>query len=126
MPPTVLLVDDDAASVAACTKLLVREGCRVLTASSGTQALACVVRDHPDLAVMETRIGLESGLEYLSRMKALDASLHVILYTDQACYRDDFTSWLADAYLLKRRDAGALQNAIREFASGHALAPAHE
>jgi DNA-binding response OmpR family regulator len=126
MTPTVLLVDDDATSVAACTELLACEGCRVLTASSGAQALACVAREHPDLAVMETRIGRESGLEYLSRMKALDSSLHVILYTDQWCYRDDFTSWLADAYLLKERGADALQNAVREFTRGHALAPAGE
>jgi DNA-binding NarL/FixJ family response regulator len=80
-----------------------------------------VAQEHPDVAIMETRIGREDGLEYLSRMKALDSSLHVILYTDHWRYRDDFTSWLADAYLLKERDREPLLHTIRELASGRAL-----
>ena len=121
MTPTVLLVDADAMSVATCTEMLACEGCRVLTASSGAQALACVAHEHPDLAIMETRIGHEDGLEFLSRMKALDSNLHVILYTDHGRYRDDFTSWLADAYFLKERDRDPLLQTIREFTSGRAL-----
>ena len=124
MPLTVLLVDDDATSVATCTELLACEGCRVVTASSGAEALACVLGEHPDLAIMETRIGREDELEYLARMKALDSSLQVILYTDHWRYRDDFTSWLADAYLLKKLDTEPLLHAIRELAAGRGLVPA--
>src|SRR5262245_63222994 len=48
---TVLVVDDDARNIFALSSVLERSGMKVLTASSGAEALN-IVDDNPDLAII--------------------------------------------------------------------------
>jgi CheY-like chemotaxis protein len=56
------------------------------------------------------------GLEALARTLDQHPQLPVILNTAYSCYKDDFLSWGADAYLVKSADLTELLDKIRTLA----------
>jgi hypothetical protein len=47
-------------------------------------------------------------------MKEIRPTLSVILNSGYSTYRDDFSSWLADAYVVKSSDTAELTTMVRE------------
>ncbi len=66
-----------------------------------------------DLVILDIKLERESGLDVLRRVKEMQPSLSVILNSGYTTYRDDFSSWLADAYLVKSSDTRELFDTIR-------------
>lgn len=64
----VLLVDDDKELVESVRTALTTHGYEVLIARDGTEALARVERDHPDLMLLDLVMPRRSGLTVLDRM----------------------------------------------------------
>ncbi|GAB6036756.1 sigma-54 dependent transcriptional regulator [Fundidesulfovibrio butyratiphilus] len=77
----ILIVDDDPRLRDSFARLLVQDGHQALTAPSGEEGVARVEHDRPDLVVMDVRMPGMSGLEALSRMKAKDPGVPVIIMT---------------------------------------------
>jgi len=111
----ILIVDDEDNILKLYRSEFEDEGCEVMTATSGVEALSLVRESEPDLLILDIRLGDESGLELLRQLLEIQPSLSVILNSGYSAYMDDFSSWLADAYLLKSSDTGALREKVREL-----------
>jgi CheY-like chemotaxis protein len=88
-PPTILVVDDEYASLEVLALLLEAEGYRVLTAADGVEALGRLGLEAADLVITDYMMPRMTGDELCRRMNG-DARLRnvpVIMVT--AMYRDD-------------------------------------
>jgi CheY-like chemotaxis protein len=81
-----LIVDDNASFLEAATDLLRREGVAVVgVASSGGEAVERVRELRPDVALVDIKLGAESGFEVARRLADLGSSdLQVILISTHA------------------------------------------
>jgi DNA-binding response OmpR family regulator len=99
------------------------EGFLVEATADHAEALRLAKTWEPDLAVLDVRPGPESGLDLLRRLVEANESLRTILVSRYPGYRDDFSSWLADAFLVKNEnDAAELRERVLEILAGAELA----
>lgn len=111
--PKILVVDDEVNVRNLYTQELEDEGHEVVTAATGNEALQHLERSKPDLVILDIKLELDNGLDVLRRMKEAQPNLSVILNSGYSTYRDDFSSWLADAYLVKSSDTSELLATVR-------------
>jgi two-component system NtrC family response regulator len=78
---TVLVVDDEKNYLVVLEDLLEDEGYKVLTASSGAEALELVARAPVDTVLSDIKMPGISGIELLDKLLAFDPDLPVILMT---------------------------------------------
>ena len=107
-----LFVDDEEGFLELYRSAFGREGYAVETAATVEGARTRLQSGGIDLVVLDIRLGERSGLELLREIKAADARLPVVLSTAYARYQDDFSSWLADAYIVKSSELGELKRAV--------------
>jgi DNA-binding response OmpR family regulator len=114
---TILVVEDEKNLRTLYTHELEADGYRVLTATNASEAME-MVRKHPiDLAILDIKLGgKESGLDVLRDVMEYNRQLKVILNTAYSSFRNDFTSWSADAYLVKSSDLDELKSKVRALA----------
>ena len=84
MTATIALVDDDRNILASVQIALEAEGFRVRSYSDGAAALAGLMREPPDLAVLDIKMPRMDGMEVLRRLRQ-ESALPVIFLTS----RDD-------------------------------------
>jgi DNA-binding NtrC family response regulator len=77
---TVLVVDDEE-GVRASFRVLLEDECAVLEAEDGEQALEVLRRHEVDLVMLDQRLPGEPGIDVLTRIKAIDQSVVVVLAT---------------------------------------------
>ena len=103
--PRVLVVEDEPDIAALIAYQLTREGFRVETAGTGTDALQAVARDIPDLVVLDRMLPGLSGDDVLRRLKeeAATSSIPVLVLTAKREQEDRIRGLElgADDYLTK-------------------------
>jgi CheY-like chemotaxis protein len=109
----ILIVEDDDNQ-----RLLYREdfedhGYEVVEARDGTEALSAIARHAPDAVVLDINMPGLDGLATLSRIHEQHRRLPVVLNSAYAAYRDQFVSWIADAYVTKSSNPDELRDAVR-------------
>lgn len=67
---SVLVVDDDEATLGACERSLRKENVTVFLASSPVRARYLVRTEKPDLCVIDLRLGTSSGIDLISQIKS--------------------------------------------------------
>jgi CheY-like chemotaxis protein len=77
-PWSVLVVDDDAATRRALEALLTDEGYVVLTAATGTEALALLVGMVPSVVLLDVRLPDLGGAQVLDRLAAMGRQVAVL------------------------------------------------
>ena len=55
------------------------------------------------------------GLDTLSHLLEIDHSIPVIINTAYASYQESFTSWSADAYIVKSSDLSELKQTVKRL-----------
>jgi DNA-binding response OmpR family regulator len=113
---TILLVEDEKHLRTLYSQELVAEGYHVITAQDGKEALETVKNSPVDLAILDIKLQSENGLEVLRDVMERNRGLKVIINTAYSSYRNDFTSWSADAYIVKSSDLEELKSKVRELA----------
>src|SRR5437660_454181 len=102
----VLLVDDSPYFLTAATRFMSDIGAVrvVATASNGDEAVRAVMRDRPDLVLIDINMPGMSGLAAVRRIKALEPALRVIVVSlnDCADFRSAAAAAGADGYIPKR------------------------
>jgi CheY-like chemotaxis protein len=88
-PPTILVVDDEFASLEVLALLLEAEGYRVLTASDGAEALARLGVEGVELVVTDYMMPTMTGDELCRRMNAEARLRAVPVIMTTSMYRDD-------------------------------------
>lgn len=112
---TVLVVEDDNNQRALYEEELSDEGYRVVTAADGREALKVAEAENPDIAVLDINMPVLDGLDTLSQLLEHRAKMPVIINTAYASYKESFTSWSADAYIVKSSDLTELKNTVRRL-----------
>lgn len=110
-----LVVDDEKDIRYLYAAELEDEGYQVDTAATGAGAAALLQQHHYDLIVLDIQMKGESGLQLLQKIVREKTDLPVILCTAFSCYKDDFSSWLADAYVVKSSDLTELKGEVRRI-----------
>jgi DNA-binding response OmpR family regulator len=110
-----LVIDDEGDIRHLYAAELEEEGHEVCTAGNSGDALELLRTREFDLVVLDIQLDQESGLELLQKIAKERGQLPVILCTAFSSYRDDFSSWLADAYVVKSSDLQELKNQVRQI-----------
>lgn len=108
----ILVVDDEKNICELYRSELEDEGYSVTLACSGAEALRAVEKDTPDLIVLDIQMPGMDGVETLEKLMGRDKGIPIILNTAYSHYRDDYTTWGADAYVVKSSDTSRLKEEI--------------
>lgn len=114
-PIRILIADADARAAAAAAALLIQAGFSAATACSGEDALASIESFRPDMALVDTRLGRDEGLDVAAAMRRASPRLITV-----AVSADDDVNTALDAlrngafdFLKKPVDPDVLAGAIR-------------
>ena len=111
---TILVVDDEENIRWLYKEELEEEGYIIKAAASGEEALQMVPENKPDLVVMDIKMPGISGVDTLIKIKEIDKNIPVILCSAYSDYKQDFSTWASDAYVVKAASLDELKKAIRE------------
>ena len=70
-----------------------------------------------DLVILDIKIPRREGTEVLHELKKRNREVPVILNTAYSTYKSDFSTWMADAYVVKSADLQELKDKVRELLS---------
>ena len=91
-----LLVDDNEAFLASATRLLERQGLRVVgRATSSADAMRLASSLLPDVILVDVQLGVEDGLELTRRLVADHEEIRVVLISTHTS--DDLAELVAEA-----------------------------
>jgi len=114
---TILVVDDEENIRWLYREELEDEGYKITDAASGEEALAIVPELKPDLVVMDIKMPGISGVDTLIKIKEIDKNIPVILCSAYGDYKQDFSTWASDAYVVKSASLDELKKAITKVLS---------
>ena len=110
-----LVIDDEGGIRQLYAAELEDDGHTVVTCGNSHDALQQLKHQVFDLVILDIQLEQESGLELLQQIAQQQEKLPVILCSAYSCYKDDFSSWLADAYVVKSSDLEELKNEVRRI-----------
>lgn len=107
-----LVVDDEANIRILYSEELTDEGYEIVTASNISEAIEKLQQAKFDLVVLDIKLKNENGIELLQKIVKDSHEIPVILCSAFSCYKDDFSAWLADGYVIKSGDLTELKQEI--------------
>jgi DNA-binding NtrC family response regulator len=110
----ILVVDDESSIRLLYSHELADEGHEVATAATAAEAAEKLQQDDFDLILLDIKLKNESGLDLLQKIVKERHNLPVILCTAFSCYKDDFSAWLADGYVVKSTDLQELKSEVKK------------
>jgi DNA-binding response OmpR family regulator len=110
----ILVVDDDVHIQRLYKEELIEEGYEVVVAANGTEAMEMFEKENPDLVTLDIRLPDVDGIHLLRQMKEKRPKLPIIMSTAYD-YRNDFSVWASEAYVVKSSDLGELKSLIRNL-----------
>jgi DNA-binding response OmpR family regulator len=113
----ILVVDDEKNILKLYQAELEDEGYTVVTANSGREALDIFEGENPDLVTLDILMPDIDGIQILRQMKEKKPDIPIIMLTAYD-YRDDFSVWVSDAYVVKSSDLSNLKATIRQIIEG--------
>jgi DNA-binding NtrC family response regulator len=108
-----LVVDDESSIRLLYSQELADEGHEVATAATAADAVERIKESEFDLIVLDIKLKNESGLDLLQKIVKERHNLPVILCTAFSCFKDDFSAWLADGYVVKSSDLTELKEEVK-------------
>ncbi|HAK88174.1 MAG TPA: two-component system response regulator [Nitrospiraceae bacterium] len=109
----VLIVDDEKNILKLYKAELEEEGYAVVTANSGQEALDVFESENPDIVTLDILMPDIDGIQVLRQLKEKRPEIPVIMLTAYD-YRDDFSVWVSDAYVVKSSDLSGLKATIKQ------------
>ena len=109
----ILVVDDESSIRLLYAQELAEEGHEVTTAAAAVEAVEKLEQGDFDLVVLDIKLKNESGLDLLQKIVKERHEMPVILCTAFSFYKDDFSAWLADGYVVKSSDLTELKEEIQ-------------
>ena len=109
----ILIVEDDEAQRFLYHEELVEEGYDVVLAKNGAEALKCLEESPFDLIVLDIRMPVMNGAEVLGKISSRHKEIPVIIHTAYPEYRNQFSSFMVDAFVVKSADVSLLKATVR-------------
>jgi len=121
--PVVLLVDDEPDTVRLVRKILQADGCEVIEATDGEQALALYHQTRPELILLDIVLPHRDGLDVLKQIRQNDAETGIIMVSALTSERITIDSMLggADDYISKPFQLREMRVRIRQVLEKTAL-----
>ncbi len=116
-PETLLIVDDEANILSALGRLFRRDGYRLLSASSGQDALALLAENEVGVILSDQRMPGMSGIQFLREARAgWPDTVRIMLsgYTELSSVTDSVNQVAIYKFLTKPWDDDALREAVRK------------
>ncbi|WP_030062391.1 MULTISPECIES: response regulator transcription factor [Streptomyces] len=128
MTHTVLIAEDDRAIRESLGRALMLEGYRVRIATNGTQTLAVLAEQRPDVLVLDVMMPEPDGLEVCRRLREAGDRTPVLMLTARVEVPDRIAGLDAgaDDYLVKPFDVEELFARLRALLRRNPPAPAAE
>ncbi len=129
MDRTLLLVDDEENILRSLMRLLRRDGYKILTADGGQAGLDVLARNEVGVIVSDERMPGMSGVEFLSRVKALyPETVRIVLsgYTDLKSVTDAINEGAIYKFLTKPWDDDLLRANLKAAFKHYELARENE
>ena len=124
MNQRILIADDEPNILISLEYLMKREGYAVSVARDGDEALAAILRDRPDLVLLDVMMPKKSGFEVCQEVRADEAARGTLILMLTAKGRDtDVAKGLgsgADAYMTKPFSTKELVRKVREMLEARA------
>lgn len=111
----ILIVDDEDSIRLLYKEELEEEGFAVELAKNGREALEKLPLFRPDLITLDVKMPVMDGIEALQRIREVDRQLPIVLCSAYGEYKQDFTTWASDAYVVKCADLTDLKTTIRRL-----------
>ncbi len=112
----ILIIDDEEGICSLYENELQTEGFATHSVSSGEEALQYIGKNQPiDLVILDIKMKDMNGLEVLEELRVKTSGVPVILNSAYSTYKNNFTSWLADAYLVKSSNLTELKDKVKEL-----------
>jgi two-component system response regulator (stage 0 sporulation protein F) len=111
----ILIVDDEESIRFLYKEELEEEGYIVECAKNGEEALEKLCFFKPDLISLDIKMPVMDGIEALKRIREKEKKLPVILCSAYGEYKQDFTTWASDAYVVKCADLTNFKFTIRKL-----------
>jgi DNA-binding response OmpR family regulator len=113
----ILVVDDEKNILKLYQAELEDEGYTVVTANSGREAMDIFESENPDMVTLDILMPDIDGIQILRQMKEKRPDIPIIMLTAYD-YRDDFSVWVSDAYVVKSSDLSNLKATIKQIIEG--------
>ncbi len=110
-----MVVDDEENIRFLYKEELEDEGFTVELAKNGEEALEKLPDFKPDLITLDIKMPGMNGIEVLKRIREQDRKLPIVLCSAYGEYKQDFTTWASDAYVVKCADLTELKTTIRRL-----------
>jgi DNA-binding response OmpR family regulator len=111
----ILVVDDEENIRFLYKEELEDEGFAVELARNGEEALEKFAAGHLDLMTLDIKMPGMGGIDVLKRIREKDKDFPIILCSAYSDYKQDFTTWASDAYVVKCADLTELKSTIRKL-----------
>ena len=114
--PQLLLVDDDVTFCSVLKPALEKRNFLVTVASDVATAIKLAEQTEPEYAVIDLRIGFESGLEMVKKLISLDSNTRIVMLTGFASIATAVEAIKLGAihYLTKPANADEIVNALHK------------
>ncbi len=109
----ILVVDDEKNILKLYKAELEDEGYTVVTANSGREALEIYEQEKPDIITLDIMMPEMDGIQVLRQIKQKMPEIPIIMLTAYD-YRDDFSVWVSDSYVVKSSDLTTLKATIKQ------------
>ena len=111
----ILVVDDEENIRFLFKEELEEEGYQVELASNGFEAIDKVKGTRFDVIVMDIKMPGMDGIQALNEIKNMIKEQPVILCSAYGDFKQDFSSWISDAYVVKSADTSELKQTIKNI-----------
>ncbi len=113
--PKLLIVDDEDYNRLLYEDNFKISGYSVSLATNGSDAVAAVKREKPNLVILDLGLSSNDGFEAMAAMHVENPNLPVIINTNYAHFRTDVRSWSADAFMIKSLNVAELLTKAAEL-----------
>ncbi len=112
---TILLVEDNKNQRLLYEQELRLEGYEIITVIDGKDSIKKVQEQRPDLIIMDICMPEMDCLEAMGMILSKHKGIPIIINTAYGRYKDNYMSWIADAYIVKSSDLSELKDKIKEL-----------
>lgn len=111
----ILIADDEEALRRLYQEEFEEEGYEVILAGDGNEVLSRLENSQrlPDIIVMDIRMPGLNGIETLRIIKEKHPEIPVILCSAYSEFKQDFSVWASDDYVVKSSDLTELKEAVK-------------
>jgi CheY-like chemotaxis protein len=110
-----LIVDDEENIRFLFKEELEEEGYEVELASNGLEAIELIRKSPYDLVILDIKMPGMNGIQALNEIKNISKDLPVILCSAYGEFKQDFSSWASDGYVVKSADTRELKQTIKDL-----------